>query len=60
MENKAKLPKNTDLIEVVGGNHSQFGYLGKLLTDESPEISLAEQQNFTLNTLTEFFKKIEK
>jgi hypothetical protein len=60
MENKGKLPKNTDLIEVVGGNHSQFGYLGKLLTDESPEISLAEQQRFTLKTLTDFFIKIEK
>ncbi len=60
MENKAKLPKNTDLIEVVGGNHSQFGYLGKLLTDENPEISLAEQQGFTLKSLTDFFKNIEK
>ena len=60
MENKAKLPKNTNLIKVVGGNHSQFGYLGKLLTDESPEISLAEQQNFTLKTLTDFFINIEK
>jgi len=60
MENRAKLPKNTDLIEVVGGNHSQFGYLGKLLTDENPEISLTEQQNFTLNKLTEFFKNIDK
>lgn len=59
MENKLKLPKNTDLIEVLGGNHSQFGYLGKLLTDENPLISLTEQQSFTLNALIGFFKNIE-
>jgi len=59
MENKEKLPKNTLLVEVIGGNHSQFGYLGKLLTDESPEIDVAVQQRFTLNTLTIFFKSIE-
>jgi pimeloyl-ACP methyl ester carboxylesterase len=58
MENKNKLPKNTDLIEIKGGNHSQFGYLGKLLTDETPEISLAEQQRLTVEKLTDFFNNI--
>ena len=59
MENKGKLPKNTDLIEVVGGNHSQFGYLGKLLTDENAKIDLVEQQRLTIEKLTEFFNSIE-
>lgn len=59
MENKNKLPKNTDLIEIKGGNHSQFGYLGKLFTDENAKIDLAEQQQITVEKLTEFFNKIE-
>lgn len=60
MENKNKLPKNTSLIEIKGGNHSQFGYLGKLLTDNTPEIDLVEQQRLTLDKLMDFFHKIEK
>jgi len=59
MENKDKLPKNTNLIEIKGGNHSQFGYLGTLLTDEDAEIDLAEQQRITVEKLTDFFTSIE-
>lgn len=59
MENKNKLPKNTDLIEIKGGNHSQFGYLGKLLTDNTAEIDLAEQQRLTVEKLTKFFITVE-
>lgn len=59
MENKDKLPKGADLIEIKGGNHSQFGYLGKLLTDESPEIDLREQQRLTVENLIAFYKKVE-
>ena len=44
MENKSKLPKHSTLILINGGNHSQFGYLGKLLLDGSPNISLEEQK----------------
>lgn len=59
MENKNKLPKNADLTEIKGGNHSQFGYLGKLLTDESANIDLVEQQQITVEKLTGFFLNIE-
>lgn len=58
MENRAKLPKNTLLKEVKGGNHSQFGYLGTLLTDESPKISLEDQQEMTFRYLLEFFNSL--
>ena len=51
MENKSKLPKDSKLILINGGNHSQFGYLGKLLMDSSPDISLDEQQKQTINNL---------
>lgn len=35
MDNKNKLPKAAKLILIKGGNHLQFGYLGKLLMDNS-------------------------
>ncbi|WP_430906618.1 alpha/beta hydrolase [Maribacter sp. 2-571] len=59
MENKNKLPKNSYLTEIKGGNHSQFGYLGKLLTDGTAEIDLTEQQHVTAEKLIEFFNDIE-
>lgn len=59
MENKAKLPKNTHMIKVVGGNHSQFGYLGKLLLDSAPFISLEEQQKQTYNNRILFMDRIK-
>ncbi len=58
MQNKQKLPKNTKLTFIKGGNHSQFGYLGKLLMDNSAAISLEEQQQQTLANLLDFMKGI--
>lgn len=59
MENKEKLPKNAAMIMIKGGNHSQFGYLGTLLTDENATIDLEKQQDLTLEHLAAFFKQIE-
>ena len=58
MENKSKLPKDTKLVLIEGGNHSQFGYLGKLLMDSSPTISLETQQKQTLDALLIFMTEI--
>ncbi len=60
MENKTKLPRNTELIMIKGGNHSQFGYLGRLLTDDSPKIERDRQQQLTEKALLYFFKEIEQ
>lgn len=59
MKNKSKLPNHSKLILINGGNHSQFGYLGKLLMDSSPDISLEEQQKQTYNNLIEFIDRIK-
>ena len=59
MENKSKLSKNSKLILINGGNHSQFGYLGKLLMDSAPDISLEEQQKQTYNNLIHFIGEIK-
>jgi hypothetical protein len=60
MKNKSKLPQNAKLILIKGGNHSQFGYLGKLLTDNSADISLEEQQKQTVENILEFLNTIKK
>jgi hypothetical protein len=53
------MPKNTKWVLIEGGNHSQFGYLGKLLMDDAADISLQEQQNQTLDQLVAFLRSIK-
>lgn len=60
MEFKNKLPRNTKLALISGGNHSQFGFLGQLFLDDNPTISLEEQQQQTLEQLILFFKDIDQ
>ncbi len=59
MENKTKLPLNAKLVMIKGGNHSQFGYFGKLLMDSSANISIEEQQLQTFDNLINFMNKIK-
>ena len=59
MENTRKLPPGTKLVLIKGGNHSQFGYLGKLLKDNTATISLEEQQRQTADNLIGFLNKIK-
>jgi len=58
MENENKLPLNTELVLIEGGNHSQFGYLGQLLMDNPANISLEEQQNLSFEILLKFLVEI--
>ncbi len=58
MANEGKLPMHTEFIMIKGGNHSQFGYLGQLLMDNTAEISLEKQQNQTLMHLLIFIEEI--
>lgn len=59
LENKPLLPKNTELVLIEGGNHSQFGNMGSLLMDEKASISRTEQQNQTIALLIAFLKKFD-
>ena len=59
LENRSKLPKGTDLVLIEGGNHSQFGYLGKLFMDGTASISTAEQQRETTDQLLIFLDQID-
>ncbi len=58
MKNKSKLPNDSKLTIIKGGNHSQFGYLGQLFLDDKAQISLEEQQQETLEQLILFFNDI--
>jgi len=59
MENKSKLPQNSRLVLIKGGNHSQFGYLGKLLMDNSADISLEQQQKQTSENIIKLLNEIQ-
>ncbi len=59
MENKKKLPLHAKLVLIKGGNHSQFGYLGKLLMDSSADISIEEQQLQTFDNLINYMNEIK-
>jgi len=52
------LALGTKLILINDGNHSQFGYLGKLLGDDRANIPLEKQQEIVLSTLLNFLNKI--
>jgi pimeloyl-ACP methyl ester carboxylesterase len=59
MQNKDNLPKNCTLQRINGGNHSQFGYLGKLLLDDEATITLEQQQEEVLTSLLKFFNEVD-
>lgn len=60
MDNKHKLPKDSRLRIIKGGNHSQFGYLGRILMDDEPQISLEAQQRETVDQLVSFLNEVEE
>lgn len=49
--NAIYLPENTLYVEIVGGNHQQFGYYGPQLGDGEAEISRDEQQKQVLEAI---------
>lgn len=58
-QNKAMLPSHTDYRLILGGNHSQFGYLGHLFMDDDATISLENQQQQTMKLVIEFLNSLE-
>jgi len=58
-QNKNLLPSATEMFEIKGGNHSQFGYMGHLLMDDQAQISKEEQLSQTVNYLLKFLQQLE-
>jgi len=53
ISNKGLLPKETQWVEIKGGNHSQFGHYGHQLFDGKATISRETQQTATRSALLE-------
>ena len=56
LENKPMLPADTEFKRIEGGNHSQFGYYGSQLGDNSAQISREQQQKETLESMLDFIQ----
>ncbi len=50
-DNAIYLPANTTWVLIEGGNHSQFGYFGKLLFDNPATLSREQQQELTIDAI---------
>jgi pimeloyl-ACP methyl ester carboxylesterase len=57
--NAIYLPDDTNWVLIDGGNHSQFGYMGKLLGDNAATISRETQQELTVKAILEALKSIQ-
>ncbi|HCS19038.1 MAG TPA: hypothetical protein DIW47_00490 [Bacteroidetes bacterium] len=53
-KNKVNLPAGTRYVEIVGGNHGQFGYYGKQPFDNRATISREEQQKQVVQAMLDF------
>jgi pimeloyl-ACP methyl ester carboxylesterase len=60
LSNKGLLPKNTQWVEIKGGNHSQFGHYGHQLFDGKASISREEQQSATRSALLDTLTKASR
>ncbi len=50
-DNAIYLPIDTTWVLIEGGNHSQFGYFGKLLGDNPATLSREQQQELTIEAI---------
>jgi hypothetical protein len=57
LQNKIYLPSQTIFNQIDGGNHSQFGYYGKQIGDNTATITREEQQKETLITILQFLER---
>jgi pimeloyl-ACP methyl ester carboxylesterase len=60
LANKGLLPATTKWVEIIGGNHSQFGHYGHQLFDGKAIISREAQQAATRSALLEALSQAEK
>jgi pimeloyl-ACP methyl ester carboxylesterase len=54
--NAIYLPEDTNWVLIEGGNHSQFGYYGDQLGDNSASITREEQQKLTVDAILDVLK----
>ena len=52
------LPPSTERVEIIGGNHAQFGWYGDQDGDNPATITREQQQTQILNATLAFFETI--
>jgi len=57
--NAVYLPANTTWALIEGGNHSQFGYYGSQLGDDTATLSRAQQQELTVVAILSALKSVQ-
>jgi hypothetical protein len=55
---KSRLPDDTTLVEISGGNHAQFGDYGPQKGDGAASISRDQQQRLTAEAILDFLEKL--
>jgi hypothetical protein len=60
MEMKRLLPKDTQYVEIEGGNHAQFGWYGDQDGDNPATITRYAQQNIIVNASVNFLENISQ
>lgn len=56
-EKKAFFPSSTEYVEILGGNHSQFGSYGLQKGDKEAEITAYEQISIVVKAIEEFLER---
>lgn len=59
-ETKKLFPKDTEFVEIEGGNHCSFGSYGFQKGDNAATISASQQQEIVTDDMLEFISKLEK
>ena len=54
-----QLPQDTKLVEIIGGNHAQFGWYGEQSGDNPAAISREQQQQTTVNAMVQMLEKLK-
>lgn len=58
-ESLARLPADTALVEIAGGNHAQFGDYGPQKGDGTASVSREQQQRLTAEAILELLGRLE-
>lgn len=56
----SQLPENAQFVEILGGNHSQFGWYGDQPGDNPAQISRIEQQNQVIEATSQLLEGMKK
>jgi pimeloyl-ACP methyl ester carboxylesterase len=57
-ESHGRLPGNTHFIEIVGGNHAQFGWYGSQAGDNEAAVSREEQQRLIVKATMDLLARV--